>query len=50
VAGHHAQFDVAARGGSWAPSMASAAFFSRFSSTCSIRMGSTMIVGRRCAT
>ena len=36
--------------GSWAASMASAAFFIRFISTCSMRIGSACSVGRRCAT
>ncbi len=46
VARHDAQLDVAARDGSCALSIASAAFFSRFSTTCSIRIGSTISVGQ----
>ncbi len=37
-------------GGKRALSIASAAFFSRLSTTCSIRIGSTISVGSRCAT
>jgi hypothetical protein len=44
--GHHAQLDVRRAGRHLAESMASAAFFSRFSSTCSIRIGSHCSVGQ----